>query len=176
MVSSPKKKGLWWTPPGAEWKNAAHPVDKADWCIGGAGSLWPMQRTSLQRAGSTLSATTDDGRVVLRRWLGAAAAIYICAESPASCRRGSILERDASVNTCCSFCARCCSCLGSQFSRQAQTLRSPFPSTFLPSHGLVRAAAGTDVHLCGRSRVGKLLAQDFEVSRGDTRRYWRDEY
>jgi hypothetical protein len=31
-----KKKGLWWTASGAEWKNSAHPVDRtANWCIGG---------------------------------------------------------------------------------------------------------------------------------------------
>jgi len=33
-----KKKGLWWTPFGVEWKNAAHPVKRtANWCIGGWG-------------------------------------------------------------------------------------------------------------------------------------------
>ncbi len=31
-----KIKGLWWTSSGAEWKNAAHLVDRtANWCIGG---------------------------------------------------------------------------------------------------------------------------------------------
>ncbi len=35
-VVSSKKKWTVWTPFGAEWKNAAHPVDRtANWCIGG---------------------------------------------------------------------------------------------------------------------------------------------
>jgi hypothetical protein len=39
-----KKRGLWWTPSGVEWKNAAHPVDRTgNWCIGAAGSLWPRK-------------------------------------------------------------------------------------------------------------------------------------
>jgi hypothetical protein len=46
-----KEKGtLWWTPSGAKWKNAPHPVDRtANWCIGGCWltlpicQLWVMQ-------------------------------------------------------------------------------------------------------------------------------------
>jgi len=34
--SATKRNGLWWTPYSAEWKNAAHLMDKiTNWCIGG---------------------------------------------------------------------------------------------------------------------------------------------
>jgi hypothetical protein len=49
--SAAKRNGLWRTPSAAEWKNAAHPVDRTARCIGGcwftlAGSVTSTQGSS----------------------------------------------------------------------------------------------------------------------------------
>jgi hypothetical protein len=52
--SAAKRNGLSWTPSGAEWKNATHPVNRtANWCIGGCWFTLAQNVAFAMNAGSS---------------------------------------------------------------------------------------------------------------------------